>query len=190
MFFTEIMSKKTIYSFVGLAILVFFTWMLSDSDEKNDDFSEVVKISLRDVGNQLLLSNQDSTSLILPVVALGKSKYELSFKNQLSFYPDSLVSVVKRSFLLSKISSSYRVEVIQCSDEEVAYSYEIDIDSESTIIPCAGRYLPEACYTIQFRFLDSPSAFFDKQTFLYVFVFVVFLSDIVETNQFTKETKS
>lgn len=175
MFFTEIMSKKTIYSFVGLAILVFFTWMLSDSDEKNDDFSEVVKISLRDVGNQLLLSNQDSTSLILPVVVLGKSKYELSFENQLSFYPDSLVSVVKRSFLQSKISSSYRVEVIQCSDEEVAYSYEIDIDSESTIIPCAGRYLPEECYTIQFRFLDRSSALFDKQTFLYILIFVVFL---------------
>ncbi|MDT7831499.1 winged helix-turn-helix domain-containing protein [Flavobacteriaceae bacterium S356] len=169
------MSKKTIFSFLILAIIVFSIWVFTDSNEKNDDFSERIKISLRDVGNQLLLSNQDSLSLILPVMELGESKFELSFEKRLSFYPDSLVAVVKRSFFKSNVSENYRVEVIRCVDREVAYSYEISIDSENTIIPCAGRYLPEQCYTIQFRLLDNRSIFFNKDTFLYVIVFVVFL---------------
>ena len=169
------MSRKTIYSFVILAIAVFFTWTFSDTDEKNKLFSEVAKISIREVGNQLLLTNKDSTSLVLPVKKLGNRKYELSFQSQLSFYPDSLVSIVRRSFLKQEVSSKYRVEVIQCIDDEVAYSYEISIDKENTIIPCSGRFLPKQCYTIQFRFLDRSTAFFNKKTLTYVIIFAVFV---------------
>ena len=60
---------------------------LNDIQKKvadNTELSETVKIALRNVGHQLLLGNQDSTSLVLPVVALEKSKYKLSFQNQLA----------------------------------------------------------------------------------------------------------
>jgi len=169
------MSRKTIYSFVGLSILVLLTWVFSTSEEKNDDFSEVVKISLREIGNQLLLSNQDSTSLILPVLQIDNSKFEIIFQNHLSILPNDLVSFVKSSIEKSELSENYRVEVIQCQDNEVGYSYEMSKNIENTIIPCAGRILPINCYTIQIQFLDNTLNLLNKQAFLYILVFVIFL---------------
>lgn len=175
MFFTEIMSKRTIYLFLGLAIIILFYWIISDSGEENTDFSERVRVSLRDAGNQLLRANQDSTSLIFPIREVGPSKFELSFQNTFEVVPDSLVSIVQRSIKKTDLSESYRVEVIQCSDKEVAYSYEINAAIESTIIPCIGRSLPTSCYTIEFRFLDRKNSFLNKRIFIYILIFLSFV---------------
>ena len=67
MLFTVVMKKNLVYLF---ASFLFSVLIFSCSNNKDDEFSERVKISLRGVGNQLLLSNQDSTSLIFPVLAL------------------------------------------------------------------------------------------------------------------------
>jgi len=175
MLFTLIMNRRTIYSFLVFAIIVFFSWMLLNSEDTTEHFSEKVKLSLRDVGNQLLLTNQDTTTLILPVVALENSKYVLSFQNQLSFEPESLVFLVKNSFHKSSLPTYYRVEVIQCTDQEVAYSYEIKNETEKDIIPCKGRLLPENCYTIEVRFTKRASFINSKHTFLYTLIFIVFI---------------
>lgn len=175
MFFAKIMSKRVIYSFIVTILLLFSVWIIPKPEEKNDDFSEKAKIILRQIGNELLLSNQDSTSLIMPVLTSEVSVYELSFERELSFYPDSLVSIVKRNFSRSNTSSMYRVEVIQCTDGEVAYSYEVNVDLENTIIPCAGRYIPTQCYTIQFRFLDTHISVFQKKIFWGALIIVGFL---------------
>jgi len=168
------MSKRYIYIFGGLSILVFLLGMLSLFNEPQDDFSEKAKVSLRDVGHQLLLTNQDSTSIILPVVALNNSKYSLEFQNQLSFEPGNLVAIVKRSFEKANLPANYRVEVINCTDREVAYSYEIQLAEEKSIIPCAGRFLPTNCYTIEVRFINKDSSFFNKVVLWYVGVLSVF----------------
>jgi DNA-binding winged helix-turn-helix (wHTH) protein len=136
---------------------VFFIFLivlfLTYSSCKQEDFSsEIVKIALRDVGNQLLLSNNDSTSLILPVIKIDSDKYKLSFQKELGFQPDSLVSFVKNSFDKAGLPNQYRVEVLQCELNEVAYSYEMKNDKEESLIPCAGRTLPFNCYTIQIGF--------------------------------------
>jgi len=175
MLFAEIMSRRKIYSFAALAALVFLTWIFFDSGENKGEFSERVKISLRDVGNQLLLTNQDATSLVFPVVELERSKYQLSFQNQLSFAPDSLVSIVQRSFQKATLPKYYRVEVIQCTDQEVAYSYEMNAKVENTIIPCAGRILPKNCYTVEVKFTDRTASFFSNQTPLYLFIFITLI---------------
>ncbi len=173
MLFTKVMSRRKVYLYSGLTIIIFFTWMLSDSGKNNEEFSEIVKISLRDVGHQLLISNQDSTSLILPVVELEDTKYKLSFQNQLSFDPDSLVSIVQNSFYKAKLPNYYRVEVIQCTDQEVAYSYEVKNMEENNIIPCKGRYLPEHCYTIEVRFTKEMASFVSNEPLLYGLALVV-----------------
>ena len=175
MLFTLIMSRRTIYSFLVFAIIVFFSWMLLNSEDTNEHFSEKVKLSLRDVGNQLLLANKDATSLVLPVVALENLKYVLSFQNQLSFEPGSLVSLVKNSFHKSSLPTYYRVEVIQCINQEVAYSYEIKNETENDITPCKGRFLPENCYTIEVRFTKRTSFINNKHTFLYTLIFIIFI---------------
>mgnify|MGYP002266851194 CR=1 FL=1 len=134
MLFVEIMSKRKIYLYSVLICLVFFIWIFSDSNEKNEDLSERVKIALREVGNQLLLSDNDSISLVLPIIELEKFKYKLSFQNQLSFEPTNLTSIIKSSFQKAELPNYYRVEVKQCSDNEVAYSYQMSAEKEDTIM--------------------------------------------------------
>lgn len=173
------MSKKKIYIYIGFSILLLLGWMLSNSSQENNDFPERVKISLREVGNQLLLSNKDSTSLVLPIIELDKFKYKLSFQNQLSFEPTSLVSIVKENFNKAKLTNYYRVEVKQCDDNEVAYSYEVKNNSEKDIIPCGGRVLPTNCYRIEVKFTNTVFLFFSEQFFSIgiVILLIIFLLD-------------
>jgi hypothetical protein len=137
-----------------LFILIFSIAFFSCKNIAQETVTAKTKIALREVGNQLLIKNQDSTSLILPVISLEPSVYKLEFQETLSFMPIDLVTVIDNSFNFASLQKNYRVEVLQCLDNEVAYSYEINIEEERTIIPCAGRFLPEDCYTIKVTFLD------------------------------------
>lgn len=147
------MNQIIFYSIKKLTLLLVIVLVSSCSTTQNDDFSERTKIALRDVGNKLLLSNQDSTSLILPVLELEPDKYLLEFNNSLSFEPSVLVTNTQQSFKIAQLPEQYRVEVLLCSNREVAYSYQMTAEKKSTIIPCAGRYLPDACYLIEVKFL-------------------------------------
>jgi len=161
------MSKRIILRISGLIIVLFSVWILFPSEENEDLFSERVKVSLRDVGNQLLLSYQDSTSLIEPIIALDNNKYQLSFQKPLSFEPGQLVSIIDSSFQKASLPNNYLVETIQCTEQEVAYSYQILNNVENSIIPCAGRYLPESCYTIEVLFTNSEAASTGKRAGYY-----------------------
>ena len=118
------------------------------------DFSKQVKIALRDAGNKVLLSEQDSTSLILPVKELKSNKFQLAFSAALTFEPEVLVSELENSLKTSQLPEQYIVEVIQCEDDEVAYSYQMSTELESTIVPCISRFLPKACYIIEVDFIN------------------------------------
>ncbi|MCF6280140.1 MAG: winged helix-turn-helix domain-containing protein [Flavobacteriaceae bacterium] len=169
------MNRKPTYLFVAVLFLILFTWIFSCNSNKNkDDFSEQVKVSLRDVGHQLLLTNQDSTSLILPIIEIDAFKYELSFQNKLSFEPENLVAIIKSSFKKANLSNKYRVEVINCTDKEVVYSYEIQSTEKKSIIPCKGRFLPKNCYTIEVKFIDETKNTFSNKPFLYLLIFSAF----------------
>lgn len=187
MLFTAIMSKKRIYSYIVLGTIVLCTWIFSKPSKAETMFSEKVKIALRDVGNKLLLSEKDSTSLILPVIELTNSKYEVSFQNTLQFEPNMMVSIIEDSFIRSELPSAYLVEVIQCSNEEVAYSFQVTKHEESTIIPCAGRSLPKSCYTIQVRFTGKEAAYWNISSVIYLLVFILFI--VMEFFFFRKEKR-
>ncbi|WP_299887091.1 winged helix-turn-helix domain-containing protein [uncultured Lacinutrix sp.] len=167
------MSKKKVYLYSSLIIILFFLGLFLSSRENNEGFTETVKVALREVGHQLLLTNKDTKSLILPVEELKPSEFLLSFNNSLSFEPISLVSIIQDSFQKSKLPNSYRVEVLQCIDGEVAYSYIVTVDEESTIIPCLGRFLPNSCYTIKVKFIKRTSSYLNLQTILYIIGLVI-----------------
>ncbi|PKV53118.1 transcriptional regulator [Aquimarina sp. MAR_2010_214] len=171
------MEHKKIYVLGILSGIIFFILGFSDIKEQKEEFSELVKIALRDVGNQLLLTNQDSTSLVLPVIELKKSKYQLSFENSLSFDPSDLTSIIKESFQKAGLPKQYRVEVLRCFDQEVPYSFLIKDDITRDIIPCGGRFLPKGCYTIEVRFTETQpqSSSFGKQTLIYGLLFIVLI---------------
>ena len=119
--------------------------------------------------------------MVLPVIELEKFKYKLSFQKQLLFEPTNLVATVKNVFQKLLLPEQYRVEVVQCSDQEVAYSYEVKNQSEKDIIPCAGRFLPVNCYTIEVKFTNKTVLFFNRNAFLFLlfFIMIVFLLDII-----------
>ena len=158
------MKHRYFYTKTILIALSFLFVTTSCSKEDSTTISGTTKVVLREAGNQLLLRNLDSTSLILPVKELEPYRYKISFEKPLSLEPSSVVTLIDSSLNLVNISKNYRVEVLQCTDGEVAYSYEMNVDEERTLIPCAGRFLPEACYTINVEFLDisAPSGFIKK----------------------------
>ncbi|WP_232730391.1 winged helix-turn-helix domain-containing protein [Lacinutrix sp. Bg11-31] len=136
-------------------LLISISFFSCQKEKNNDSVSATTKVTIREAGNQLLLKNQDSTSLILPVLELQSSVYKLEFNQPLTFEPNQLVAAINSSFQKTSLPKNYRVEVLQCRDNEVAYSYEIHTEKERTLIPCAGRLLPNGCYTIEITFLDK-----------------------------------
>lgn len=152
MLFTVIM--KLIRPFFKPVIVLILVSMVLQSCTKTQEpaANQVVKIALRDVGHQLLLSNQDSTTVVPPIQDLGDNHYQLQFNTRLSIHPDSLVQQVKTSFKKANLPNNYITEVQRCSDNQVAYSYQIKQDTEQGIVPCGGRALKQDCYTINVAF--------------------------------------
>ncbi|WP_428740721.1 winged helix-turn-helix domain-containing protein [Tenacibaculum sp.] len=159
------MRKRAIFY-----ISIFLISVQLISCKKANEFTEKVKVSLRNVGHQLLLTNQDSTSLVLPIKELSKRKYQLTFQSDLQVSPDSLVAIVKRSFSQSELPSNYRIEVKECLNDEVAYSYEMKLSEENAIVPCKSRVLPTNCYFIEAQFLKKENS---NQYFFYGFLLLI-----------------
>lgn len=190
------MNKNKIYIYCGFAFFLLLGWFFSTTNSSKD-FTERVKVSLRDVGNQLLLSDKDSTSLVLPIIELENNKYELSFQKKFSFEPDNLVTFINTSFSKVKLPNDYRVEVLRCLNSEVSYSYQNSALKKSTIIPCRERVLPKGCYVIQVVFFAYEISFWHSNFFLIgllllVIVFIIHIlfsgkKEVVNTNENIKE---
>ena len=130
-------------------------------------FSDVVKVSLRDVGHHLLLDNNDSTSIVKPIIALGDDKFLLTFESTLSINPDSLVNQIKTSFKKADLPEYYLTEVVKCETSEVSYSYEMNQNVEKGIVPCGGRALKKGCYQITVRFIKPIVTGNDRSKLVY-----------------------
>jgi len=178
MLFTVIMKQNTFY-IVAVSICIASIFFIQSCTFQDDNVlsKERVKIVLREVGNQLLLAQEDSTSLILPIRAINNTKYEIPFESSIAIQPDTLVSLVDTVFSKSSFPNDYRVEVVQCVDNEVAYSYVITSREETTIVPCNGRSLPRACYAIQIEFTkkDVVNNSITKKTLFYLYVTTIIL---------------
>lgn len=143
-------------------------------DKKNlDNFPEVVKVAMRNAGNQLLLSHKDSTSLILPIIEVEKNRYQLSFESHISIDPDNLTNSISSSFENSNLPSNYIVEVINCNNKQVSYSYFIGAYQENNIVPCIGRNLPVNCYKINVLFLENESYFASLKKYAFIFLILI-----------------
>jgi hypothetical protein len=166
---------KILFSILLLGLLS-FTLVGYISHGKKDNFPVLVKIALRDSGNQLLLADHDSTSLVLPIVELDQNRFELSFQRPLSIMPDSLVNTLSKSFQVSNLPKDYIVEVIDCDSKQVAYSYQISQNVEKNLIPCIGRKLPSNCYKVHVLFTDQKTGLSSYKTYsLLSFVLIGFL---------------
>lgn len=168
------MRKRQVYLLVLVIIALILSVVFTDSAKHAEELKATSKIALREIGNQLLLNNEDATSLVMPVKELDEHLYQISFESQLNIIPDSLITTVKERLSAYDINNDYRVEVFQCNDNEVAYSYQIIKDSEDTIVSCLERELPKSCYTIQLRFLDKTQSLSRTQWILIILVISLF----------------
>lgn len=153
MFFAKPMNSRKLFFYGSLLIALLSALLLLTYQNNREVETALTKIALRDVGNKLLLANSDSTSLILPVKKRNDSKYQLTFEKELTIHPDSLVSIVENSFKKADLHPLYQIEVKQCHDFEVAYSYQKSNAISKDIIPCSGRILPQNCYYIEVQFV-------------------------------------
>ncbi len=169
------MNTYKIYSFSGVAILLWFIWLLPITNDKSSQLDRRAKVSLRSVGNDLLLKQNDSTSLILPVKRIAAGQYELSFEKALAISPQDLVEAVDDHFQKANLPAAYSVSVVQCQDQEVAYSFLKRIPDENSLIPCLGRPLGQSCYSIAVAFDEPPTIQTGQQAPLYALVLGIFL---------------
>lgn len=183
------MKRTPIY----LVAIVLLSFCFSCSDQAQDEFSERTKIALRSVGNELLLSNADSTSLVLPISEVKRSKYRLSFESHLMIEPSELASSVLLNFQKSGLPQHYRVEVLPCNSDEVVYSYQMSAADENTLIPCSGRVLPKDCYHVDVRFTKSIASEAKTGSAFYYIIFgviVVLLIVIYRLNKRNHKTET
>lgn len=176
MLFAALMDQRKIYFYASLCLAILSAIVLLAYENENEVKTSFTKIALRDVGNKLMLANQDSTSLILPVHKMEESKYQLSFEKPLSIEPDKLVDIVAQSFQKANLPNQYQIEVKQCEDLEVAYSFLQFPNQEKSIIPCSGRFLPQKCYTIEVRFFEKAIASSNKLIWIVLLVGSVVLA--------------
>jgi len=120
-------------------------------DKHNDNHIEV---SLRMIGHQVLLSSNDSTSRVLPVVK-EKNRYRIQFESEFEFRPENLVATIDGVVKETGFASSYIVEVEQCDTGELVYSFKMDAIEQSDIIPCRARLQPKACYSLLFTLIET-----------------------------------
>lgn len=148
-----LMSGKRKYLF-GLTILPFIAVICVAFGIKNDDSFDIARreVLLRRLGHELLLQSGDSTSRVLPVKKIAENEYQITFENELTFQPDSLVNTTGRLLAKDPLARDYVVNVLNCGNSSIAYGYAISKNEKDDIIACRGRKQPRACYIIDVKF--------------------------------------
>jgi len=110
------------------------------------------EVLLRKIGDELLTQSGDSRSRVLPVKKIAENEYQISFENELTFQPDSLVNTTRRLLAKDPLASDYVVNVLNCNNSSVAYGYAISNNKRDDIVACRGRVQPKGCYMVSIKF--------------------------------------
>lgn len=158
--------QRSIFLFLSLLYLSLGTFTsFAQTDEQQ------LMVSMRMIGHQLLLDAGDDTSRILPIENKD-DQYTIRFESDFEFLPDRLVSIVDSVMEATTSRDEYLVEVKNCDEKEVIYSYRVETTS-TDVIPCRKRTQPENCYVIV---LTVPSVSNNSNAFLLVLiVFILFV---------------
>lgn len=138
----------------GLTVLLFMAVIcVAFSTEDSDDFAIARReVLLRKIGHELLLQSGDSTSRVLPIKKIAENEYQITFENDLTFQPDSLMNTTQRLLAKDPLASDYVVTVLNCGNSSVAYGYAMSKNKKDDIVACRGRKQPSACYIINIKF--------------------------------------
>jgi len=155
------MVFSKVIKFLGIPILLML--LVFSSQAENSNAEKHMEVSMRLIGHQFLLSIGDSSSRVLPITKKD-NRYKIEFQSEFGFNPDDLVAVINKAVKDAKLSKKYFVEVEDCITHQIVYSYEMDEIEQSEVIPCKGRDLPKACYSLFFTLIDQNDAEASLQT--------------------------
>ena len=152
-----------IYRYILFGCFIFLT---AFSLVKNNE-PKALEVVLRQIGDRILKSSNDTTSRVLPIIKKESNIYVISFENQLVITSDSLYKIVENELKRVGIED-YVVELKECRTQQVflSFLYSKQLDS---ITPCQGRHLPLACYALEITMLTPNVA---KR---YLWLFMTFL---------------
>jgi len=122
--------------------------------KKNEVPEKHIEVVLRDLGHQLLLSANDSSSRVLPVKKLNETTYQISFQNDFGFISDTLINLVQRTFEKNGLANDYIVNLRNCKQNETVFAFEINSQT-GDLTPCRGRKLAVGCYVIEIELLKK-----------------------------------
>jgi DNA-binding winged helix-turn-helix (wHTH) protein len=169
-------SGKANYLFALLLLLFVTIICVAFRTDNSDDFAiSRREVLLRRIGHEILLHSGDSTSRVLPVKIIGENEYQITFENELSFQPDSLINTTQRLLVKDPRASDYVVNVINCGNASVAYGFAISKNKKEDIVTCKGRKQPVACYKINIKFNPTGTNIVKNGYFLGSLSFLAFV---------------
>ena len=117
-------KRKYLFGSILLMFISIICVALRMEDSDNFDISRR-EVLLRRIGHELLLQSGDSASRVLPVEKTAENEYRISFENNLTFRPDSLVNITRRLLAKDPLAGDYVVNVLNCGSAKVVYGYAI-----------------------------------------------------------------
>jgi hypothetical protein len=149
----NLLSGKRKYLFGLILLLSVSVICVAFGMTGSDDFAIARReVLLRKIGHELLLQSGDSTSRVLPVKKIAENEYQITFENEFTFQPDSLVNTTRRLLAKDPLARDYVVNVLNCGNSSIAYGYAISQNTKDDIVACIGRAQPRACYMINIKF--------------------------------------
>ncbi len=152
-FSRKLLSGKHKYLFGWILLSFMGVICVACSSDDSDDFDLARReVLLRRIGHEILLQSGDSTSRVLPILKIAENEYQIRFENAFTFQTDSLVHTTQRLLAKDPFAVDYVVNVLNCGNSSIAYSYAISKNKKEDIVACLGRKQPIACYRITITF--------------------------------------
>lgn len=170
------MTSRCFKIICSIFICLFLFTVRSHAQDASSD--KHIEVALRMIGHQILLSTEDSTSRILPVIK-EHNQYIIQFETEFVFDPEYLVYTVDSIVKETGITKNYIVEMVHCETTQVIYSFEMNDLAKSDIIPCGGRTQPKSCYNLLFTILEVGKVEAKSNQSIYLIGVVFFLLILV-----------
>jgi DNA-binding winged helix-turn-helix (wHTH) protein len=138
----------------SITIIVMLISAVAVINKKEEIPEKHLEIVLRDLGHQLLLTANDSSSRVMPVKKLNETTYQISFQNHFGFISDTLINLVQRTFQKKAPATDYIVNLRNCKENETVFAFEIN-NQRGDLTPCRGRTLEVSCYVIEIELLKQ-----------------------------------
>jgi len=162
------MKQYSFFAVLSISVVAIALAFVKKSNEYPDKHLEIV---LRNIGHQVLLHSNDSTSRVLPITTVNDNTYRISFENSFGFIPDTLISIVHQQLAKTDWPGDYTVSVNKCDQNQTIFAYEVNT-ARGDLKPCRGRIQKKGCYVIEISFPAKKS--FNYGWLLLAFIPVVF----------------